>query len=135
MEKRNLTSTAKQKEMMIKALEANYGNIRKAAKLTKIAPSTHYRWLKEDRVYAEQTENMRDISYRNIKDDLLDLALAKAKKGSEPVLNKLLGMFFKNLQYEMDRVKNYNNVPIRVNIVPVDTPQDPARWADYKKPE
>ena len=36
MNKRNLESTEKKKALMLGALELNYGNVRKSAKMTKI---------------------------------------------------------------------------------------------------
>lgn len=119
--------TEKQKLTMLSALEANFGNVKKAAKLINIAPSTHYRWLKEDWDYAEKAENIRDISFRNVKDSLLEEALKKVQKGDAAVLNKMMAIFFKNVPEEMARVSRYNNVPLRVGIKYIDKPEDIGR--------
>src|ERR1700722_11850854 len=108
MEKRNLDSTEKKKAKMLHAIEANYGNISKAARMTKIASSTHYKWLMEDRAYAVQAEDLRDISFRNTRDNLYELSMKMAEKGNAYVLNQLLRIFFKNVPEEM-RVASYHH--------------------------
>jgi len=122
MNKNSPVQTSKQKEAMILALEANYGNVRKAAKMAKIVPSTHYRWLKEDEDYANCSENVRDISYRNVKENLIDAALRKVEKGDSSVLNKMLSIFFKYLPDEMRSISHFNNVPTRVRIKVASSP-------------
>ena len=112
---------------MLGALELNYGNVRKSAKMTKINILTHYRWLKEDHEYSDQAENIADIGFRNIKDDLLDLSMRIAEKGNVSVLNKLLGIYFKNVPEEMKMISRINNFKTRVKIKWVNTPQDPTR--------
>ncbi len=127
-------TTAHKKELMLYSLEANFGNVWKAAKLIKIATSTHYRWLKEDNDYADKAENLRDIAYRNIKDHLMDAALKMVDKGNAFVLNRLIGVYFKNIPQDMLIASRFNNVPTRVKIKWVSTPQDPRREG-YVKPE
>ena len=125
MKKRNLASTAEQKELMIKALEATYSNVRMSVKIADISAQTHYRWLKEDSAYELQAETSRDVGYRNMKDNLIELAMVKAIKGDTAVLNKLLGIFLKDMPEEMKTLNRYNKVPFRASIKYVDKPTDP----------
>ena len=128
------TATALQKKRMIDALEANMGSVTKAAKAVKISPRTHYRWVNEDREYALQSESIKDICYKKIKDKLLEKALAQIEKGEASVLNKMLGIYFKHIPDDMQKVNMYNSVPIRATVKWVSTPQDPRREG-YVKPE
>jgi hypothetical protein len=127
MSRNSEDDTAKQKAVMLNAIEACYGNITKAAKMAKTNARTHYRWQKEDLAYANQAENLKDISYRARKENLEDLAFSLAEKGNVSVLNKLLGIYLKNLPEEMKALSFCNNVPLRAKIKWVNTPVDPTR--------
>jgi len=105
-------ATAIQKKEMINALEESMGNVTAAAKKVGITPRTHYRWLKEDEEYADATENMKDISYRRVKDSLIEKALSKIEKGDTAVLMKMLSIYLKKLPDEMERLAHINNVPM-----------------------
>jgi hypothetical protein len=113
--------TIAQKEKMMEAIEANYGNITKAAKMVGIHPATHYRWLKEDEAYADQTEYMRDVSFRKIKDKLLEKALEKIDTGDSAILSRMMAIYLKNIPQEMDRISRYNNVRLLPKIRYIDT--------------
>jgi len=127
MDKRNLESTEKKKAAMLIALESNFGNVRNAAKMVKIDAVTHYRWLKEDNEYAGKSESIKDISFRNIKEKLLDMSMKMAEKGNVTVLNQLLRIYCKNIPEDMQAASFYNNVRIRMVPKFVYTPQDPTR--------
>lgn len=114
-------ATAMLKTQMIDALEANFGSVTVAARLIGITPRTHYRWLKEDDAYADEAENIRDISYRKIKEGLVQKAWMKIEKGNTTVLNKMLGIFLKKLPEEMDRASRLNNVRLVPKIRYVNT--------------
>lgn len=114
-------ATAIQKKEMINALEANFGNVTQAAKAVGITPRTHYRWLKEDEEYADAAENMRDICYRRVKDNLLEKALDKIEKGDTAILSKMLSIYLKKLPEEMDRASRQNNVRLVPKIRYVET--------------
>jgi transposase-like protein len=118
-------ATAIQKKEMVNALEANMGNVTAAAQKVGITPRTHYRWLKEDDEYADATENMKDISYRRVKDSLIEKALSKIEKGDTAVLMKMLSIYLKKLPDEMERAAHINNVPlVRARIKYVDTREE-----------
>ncbi|HTA28177.1 MAG TPA: phBC6A51 family helix-turn-helix protein [Bacteroidia bacterium] len=134
MSKNSAMETAMQKKAMIDALEANFGSVTKSAKEVKIDPRTHYRWLREDREYAELAEDMRDISFRKVKDTLFQKALTMIEKGDASVLNKMLTIYFKNVPEEMKIAARNHNVLPKVSIKWVSTPQDPRREG-YVKPE
>ena len=125
MSKNSVIGTDRQKKAMMSALQANYGNVRKAAKIARISPQTHYRWLQEDRPYAEETQSIKDIGYKNVKDNLLEMALARAEKGDNAVLNQLMRIFFKGLPDELIALNMYNKVPFRIGIRYVDKPNFP----------
>jgi hypothetical protein len=112
MGKNNAQATAAYKKEMINALEANFGNVTAAAKTVGITPRMHYLWLKSDDEYAYAAENMKDLCFRRVKDNLLENALKKIESGDSSVLNKMLGIYFKNLPEEMNNVSGLNNVEI-----------------------
>jgi hypothetical protein len=116
--------TAILKKEMINALEANFGNVTAAAKVVKITPRTHYRWLKEDMEYAEEAENMKDISFRRIKDNLLEKALKMIDNGDSGVLGKMIAVYFKNIPQEMLVSSRYNNVRLQARIKYIDTREE-----------
>jgi len=117
--------TAIHKKEMVNALEANMGNITAAAQKVGITPRTHYRWLKEDPEYADATENMKDISYRRVKDSLIEKALKKIDEGDTPMLMKMLSIYLKKLPDEMERAARINNVPlVRARIKYIDTREE-----------
>jgi hypothetical protein len=107
------------KTAMIDALESNFGNVTFAARQVGISPRTHYRWMKEDDEYADESENIKDICYRKIKDGLIHKALMKIEKGNTSTLNKMLGIFLKKMPEEMDRASRINNVRLlpKINYV------------------
>lgn len=127
MGKSSAEVTARKKELMLLALEANFGNVWKAAKLIKIANSTHYRWMKEDPVYASEAENLKDIGFRDLRDDLIYKAMKQVEKGNVQVLNKMLGIFCKDLPEEMRMLRRCNDIPPRVGVRFIDKPLDPRR--------
>jgi len=116
--------TAKLKEAMINSLEANYGNIRKAAKAIGISPRTHFRWMKEDNQYEKQADISKDVGYGNIKDNLIELALKKAEEGDSAVLTQLMRIFLKNMPEEMKELNRANNVPLSPKIRYVSTREE-----------
>lgn len=124
MGKNSEVATAAQKQKMIGAIEVHFGNITKAANMTGINARTHYRWMKEDQEYAEEAENMKDISFRKIKDKLLEKALDLIDKDDPAILNRMMSIYFKNIPQEMDRVSRYNNVRLMPTIKYIDTREE-----------
>jgi hypothetical protein len=57
-----MTNTDINKKAMIEALEKSLGVVTNACKLVGIARETHYRWIKEDKKYAEHVESIGDIA-------------------------------------------------------------------------
>lgn len=124
MSKNDPHEILRQKDMMINALEINYGNVRMAAKVAGISTRTHYRWRKEDEDYERKTDNLKDIGYRDIKESLIDIALKKAQKGDTFVLNQMLRIFLKDLPEDMKMVSRYNNIPLTPKIKYIDTREE-----------
>ena len=125
--KRTEEDTNTQKIVMLHAIEACFGNITKAAKIAKITPRTHYRWLKEDPAYANESENLRDLGFRARKDQIIEIAFELAQKGNISVVNRLLSIFCKNTPEEMKIASYQNNVKTRMVPKFISTPQDPRR--------
>lgn len=114
----------RQKDLMMIALETHNGNVKKAAKQAGISARTHYRWRQEDADYERKTDVIKDICYRDIKEEIIDLAMKRAAKGDQYVLNQLMRIFLKKLPEEMQLLNRANNVPLRVNIKYVKTRQE-----------
>ena len=121
MGKNGELATAAQKGKMLEAIEACFGSINKAAGMAGIHVATHYRWLKEDPGYADQADYMKDVSFRKVKDKLLDKALEKIDKGDTFILSRMMTIYFKNIPGEMDRVSYHNNVRLVPKIRYIDT--------------
>jgi hypothetical protein len=124
MNKNSLIVTAKQKQRMIIALEANFGNVTKAAKIAGITPRTHQRWVKEDGDYEDEVGSIKDLGLKGMKDNLIDLAMKKAQQGNIAVLNKMLGIFLKDMPEEMKDLNQYNKIPFRVKVKVAPHPND-----------
>ena len=116
----------RQQDMMINALEINYGNVKLAAKVAGIAPSTHYRWRKEYEDYERKTDTIKDVGYRDLKENVLDMALKKAEKGDSLVLNQLIRTLLKDLPEEMKKLNRMNDIPLTARIKYVDTREEAA---------
>ena len=50
------------KSIMIEMLEKSLGVVSTACKAANISRDTHYRWLKEDEIYAEAVESLNNVS-------------------------------------------------------------------------
>ena len=64
--KRTKRTTSDKKELFLKALQSNLGNITQACKSANIGRQTYYDWIDDDVVFDEQC--------RNVEESLLDLA-------------------------------------------------------------
>lgn len=114
----------KQKEAMIDALETHYGSIRKATKAAGISVRTHFRWMKEDENYERKANMSKDVGYRNLKDNIIEMALKKAEKGDAAVINQMMRTFLKHMPDEMQALNRLNNVPLTPVISYVDTREE-----------
>lgn len=124
MSSRTMCDIVKQQEMMLNALELNYGNVNLAAKVAGISPSTHYRWRKENADYEQKTDCIKDIGYRNLKENILSLAMKKAEKGDTGVLNQLIRTLLKGMPDEMKKLNRTNDTPLRATIRYVQTREE-----------
>jgi len=109
MSKNSPEGTEKQKAVMLRALEANYGNIAKAAQVAGITSQTHYRWMKEDERYDLVAKSIKDVCYRDLKENLIDNGLKMIEKGNAAVLIKMLSIFLKDMPEEMKLLNRMNN--------------------------
>ncbi len=108
--------TAKQKEAMLKSLEAFHGNVRNAAADAKVSERTHYRWCREDREYNNAIGSIIDIRLRHAKELLLEKAMVKIEEGDSAVLNKMLTIFYKDFDGELNYFNNFNDCPEEVDV-------------------
>lgn len=109
---------------MIDALETHYGSIRKATKAAGISVRTHFRWMKEDENYERKANMSKDVGYRNLKDNIIEMALKKAEKGDAAVINQMMRTFLKHMPDEMQALNRLNNVPLTPVISYVDTREE-----------
>lgn len=123
---RNLERTATQKELMLKYLEVFSGNITEAAKKAGITSRTHYLWIKADPQYGDNVQNVRDICFRNSKEKLISFAMKRIEEGNTTVLNKMLGIYLKDLPDEMKSLNHHHHVPLRAVFKYVDKPPQGA---------
>ena len=114
----------RQQSIMIDELEKNYGSIKKAAKAAGIHPSTHYRWMKEDEDYERKATISRDVGCRNLKENIIEIALREAEKGNSAVINQMIRTFLKYMPDEMKDLNRANNVPLMPRIKYIDTREE-----------
>jgi len=124
MSKNGPYEIVRQKEAMIDALETHYGSIKDAAKAVEISARTHFRWMKEDEDYERKANMSKDVGYRNLKDNIMEIALKKAEKGNVAVINQLIRTFLKYMPDEMKDLNRSNNVPFRAKISYVSTREE-----------
>jgi hypothetical protein len=116
MSKSTPETTAIKKEAMIGALEASFGNVTQAARMAKINVTTHYRWVKEDSEYDDRVRSIKDICFQKVRDKLMRTALKRIDSGDSAVLNKMIGIYFKNVPQEMDSLSLVNRPPLMAKI-------------------
>jgi hypothetical protein len=121
---RNPKVIAKQKEMMIHNVEVFYGNVRKACNAVGLSTQTHYRWTKEDSEYGARMENLKDISFRNLKERLVESALNRIDKGDSVILGKMLALFLSDLPEEMKAASRANRPQTVAVMKYVDTREE-----------
>ncbi len=114
----------RQQSIMIDELEKNYGSIKNAAKAAGIHPSTHYRWMKEDEDYERKATISRDVGCRNLKENIIEIALRSAEKGNVAVINQLIRTFLKYTPDEMKDLNRANNVRLMPRIKYIDTREE-----------
>ena len=114
----------RQQSLMIEELEKNYGSIKNAAKAAGIHPSTHYRWMKEDDDYERKATMSRNVGCRNLKENIIEIALRKAEKGNAAVINQLIRTFLKYMPDEMKDLNRANNVRLTPRIKYIDTREE-----------
>lgn len=124
MSKKDPFEIMRQKSVMIEALEKNYGSIKNACKASGVPPSNHFRWMKEDEDYERKANMSKDVGFRNLKDNIIEIALRKAEKGNAAVINQMIRTFLKYMPDEMKELNRCNDVPLTATIRYVDTREE-----------
>ncbi len=73
-------------ERMLKALDASYGNVTKAAKAAKIERKTHYNWVRADKQYSERVNLIRHECHEEFKDLVREGVRKKVIEGNTTIL-------------------------------------------------
>lgn len=84
--KSSAVNTAKQQTRMLKALEANHGNVSKAAKATGITRQTHYNWYRQDEEYMDKVDLLKHECHEEFKDLVREGIRKKVIEGNTTIL-------------------------------------------------
>lgn len=68
-----MKSNGKNKEKLLTNLAQNGGNIWAACRAVGIVPSTFYEWKKNDAVFAEEYEKLKELQFDFVESKLFDL--------------------------------------------------------------
>jgi hypothetical protein len=99
---------ARQKqEAMLKALQAENGSVRRAAKAARISPQSHYNWYKSSAAYRDGVDTIRYQLYEEYKELVLEAVLEKIKEGNVAVINRSFQAFFAGWVEQMERANPY----------------------------
>lgn len=112
MSKSNSANTAKQQTRMLKALEANHGNVSKAAKAAGISRKTHYNWYREDEGYAEEVNLLKHECQEEFKDLVREGIRKKVMEGNTTIL----ALCYKTLFSEKTMLRMEINNPYKERI-------------------
>lgn len=97
------------KNAQIAALKTTLGIVTEACEITGLAPSTHYKWLKEDAEYKKEVEELADLAL-----DFVESKLFETIRGVE---------------LPEDKIFNHEGVPLIVPTVKRYPPSDAnIRW-------
>jgi len=123
MSKSSQLTTSLKKEEMLKALQANYGAVRKASIIAQITTQTHYHWYKYDETYRDKVDTIKYETYEEYKELVIAAVLKKVEEGNAAVINRSFHILFAKWAEQMERAN-----PYRPRLVPkikyVDKPGD-----------
>ncbi len=123
MSKSTFMQTFAKKEAMIKALQANYGRISKAADTAQITRQTHYNWYKEDEEYRRRVDNIKYEAFDAFGDLVFDVVIKKLNEGNTAVVNRCFQTMFGRWPEHMEMTNPYKAVIVaKYNYV--DKPED-----------
>lgn len=72
MEKKEIEHNRTRKNAQIAALKTTLGIVTEACEITGLAPSTHYKWLKEDEEYKKDVEELADLALDFVESKLFE---------------------------------------------------------------
>jgi hypothetical protein len=99
------------KEKMLKALSENYGFVSTAAEIVGISRHTHYKWLREDPIYAEAVEMIHEKKL----DDVECKLMQHIESGSETAVYFFLNHRGKSRGYNVKEDTEQPKIEITVN--------------------
>jgi hypothetical protein len=94
MSKSSPQVTFNRKEAMLRALQANFGRVSKAAQAAEITKQTHYNWYKNDEEYRNSVDNIKYECYEEFGDLVFNAVLKKLEEGNTSVINKCFFTLF-----------------------------------------
>lgn len=106
MSKNSEQTTDVRQQAMLKAL-TTYGTVRKAVRMVKISPQTHYNWYKNDEAYRDRVNVWKYEAYEDYREQVLEAVFKKLKEGNVPVMNRLFQTFFGKWAEQADRANPY----------------------------
>lgn len=118
----DITTSLKQ-EAMLKALQATYGAVKRAAAMVQITPQAHYNWYKNDDDYRDKVDTLKYELYEEYKDLVMEAVLKKVKEGNSAIINRSFQTFFTKWVEQMERANPYRPRLI-ARIKYVDKPED-----------
>src|SRR5579863_6964795 len=107
MSKSTEQTTAIKQEAMLKALQATYGTVKRAAAMVQITPQTHYNWYKNDEGYREKVDSLKYELYEDYKDLVMEAVLKKVREGNSSIINRSFQTFFAKWVDQMERANPY----------------------------
>lgn len=72
MDKKEIEHNRTRKNAQIAALKTTLGIVTEACEITGLAPSTHYKWLKEDEEYKKEVEELADLALDFVESKLFE---------------------------------------------------------------
>ena len=110
------------KRAMIKALESSLGVVTEACKVVGITRATHYNWLRDDKVYASEVEDVNNIT--------LDFAESELYKQIEAGSTTATIFLLKTRGKKRGYIERQE-----IDHTSSDNPISPKTWDDWYNPD
>jgi len=131
--KSSAVNTMHQQARMLKALEASYGNVSRAAKATRITRQTHYNWYRQDEAYAEKVNLLKHECHEEFKDLVREGIRKKVIEGNTTILALCYRTLFNEKVMANEEIHNPFRERLRAKIRYVDLPPERKEMANEMK--